>query len=203
MNEEHSFDDLLNRLRRGDDAASREVYERYRQRLIYLAQQRLAGALQNKVDPEDVLQSVYRSFFVRVAEGQFELEDWDGLWNLLVSITLHKCGHQVEYHYAARRDMRREAAGAGTDGASPLDWQALAREPTPDEAAMLTETVEYLLRGLPEERQQQILVLRLQGHSLVEISQQVGRSEQTVYRVLDQVKKRLNRYHESLAEPGV
>jgi RNA polymerase sigma-70 factor, ECF subfamily len=194
-----SFDDILHRLRQGDDGASREVYHRYTHRLIYLARRRLSGKLAQKVDPEDVLQSVYRSFFLRVAVGEFDLQDWDGLWNLLVAITLRKCGRQLEYHLAARRDVRRESSSEDGEG-SMLDWQALAREPTPEEAAALTEMVDYLLRGLQDDRYQQILVLRLQGYGLEEISQQVGRSEQTVHRVLDQVKKRLRRYEESLNE---
>jgi hypothetical protein len=31
-----------------------------------------------------VLQSVYRSFFLRHAEGEFAFTGWDGLWALLI-----------------------------------------------------------------------------------------------------------------------
>ena len=41
-----------------------------------------------KVDPEDVVQSAFRSFFTRQAAGQFDVASWDDLWGLLVVITV-------------------------------------------------------------------------------------------------------------------
>ena len=69
-------------LRNGDEAASAEVFERFTGRLIALARSRLDQRLQGKVEPEDVLQSVSRSFFVRQRDGKFSLDGWDSLWSL-------------------------------------------------------------------------------------------------------------------------
>jgi RNA polymerase sigma-70 factor (ECF subfamily) len=186
-----SFEDLMSRLRGGDQAAAREIFERFAQRLIGLARNRLAPAIRQKVDPEDVMLSAMRSFFTRHANGQFDLADWDGLWSLLTVITLRKCGHRVEYFQAARRDVRREARAADPDD-SAARWEAVAREPTPAEAAMLTETVEQVLRGV-DERDRPIVEMALQGHKAPEISEKLGRSERTVYRLLSRVHARLQR----------
>src|SRR5947209_3513948 len=80
MPDEVPFSQLMAALRRGDGQAARTVFERYARRLIGLAATRLPDNVRSKVDPEDVVQSAFRSFFQRQADGQFELDDWDGLW---------------------------------------------------------------------------------------------------------------------------
>nr|MBA3727126.1 hypothetical protein [Armatimonadota bacterium] len=75
-----SFDDLLAGIKTNDDAAARRIFVEYAQRLIGLAHVNLDRAVRQKMDPEDVVQSVFKSFFLRVCKGQFELANWDGLW---------------------------------------------------------------------------------------------------------------------------
>jgi RNA polymerase sigma-70 factor (ECF subfamily) len=192
MAEDLSFDDLMDRLRAGDDAAARTIFERYGRRLIGLARTRLDALTRQKVDPEDVLQSVFRSFFLGHAGGQIDLTDWNSLWSMLVVITLRKCGRQIKYYHAARRDIGREVRpSADADDSSP-GWEAAGDDPTPAEAAMLAETVENLMRHL-DARERQMVSLSLQGYTIREISAEVGRTERTVHRLLAQVRKRLER----------
>ena len=181
-----AFDDLMARLRAGDDAAAEEVFHRFAHRLIALARSRLDRVLRTKVDPEDVMQSVYRSFFRRQAEAEFDLGGWDGIWALLTVITLRKCGHRVEYFHAGRRDARKEIA----NGEAELD--CVTRDPTPSHAVRLAETVELLMRNLGE-RERDMLALSLQGYAPAEISARVGRTERTVQRVLKGVREELER----------
>jgi RNA polymerase sigma-70 factor, ECF subfamily len=192
MSASDSFDDVVGRLREGDEDAAAEILRRFTGRLIALARGRLQGGIRAKLDPEDVLQSVFRSFFVRQAQGQFEVEDWDGLWSLLARITLRKCGRQIGAFRADRRDIRREVGAVGSDDESRRSWEAVAHEPTPQEVTLLTEMLEQLMRGL-DETQRQVVVLRLQGFTVSEISQQISRTERTVQRVLAQVRERLKR----------
>jgi RNA polymerase sigma-70 factor (ECF subfamily) len=194
MSSDDSFDELIGRLRAGDEDAAGQIFERFAQRLVGLARARLDQFVRRKLDPEEVVQSVYGSFFRRFAEGQFELKNWDSLWTLLTLITVRKCGHQIDYFQAACRDVRHEAPAPVTAEDSTASWEAIARDPTPSEAAMLAETVEHLLRML-DDRQRQIVLLRLQGHGPLAISTKVGCSERTVKRVLEHVRKWLQRRH--------
>jgi RNA polymerase sigma-70 factor (ECF subfamily) len=79
MNENSSFNELMNRLRTGDDAAAAEVFRRFADQLIHLARSQLDAGTLGKTDPEDVVQSVYRSFFSRYQSGQFDIETWNEL----------------------------------------------------------------------------------------------------------------------------
>jgi RNA polymerase sigma-70 factor (ECF subfamily) len=194
---ERSFDQLMARLRSGDEAAAAVVFDRFAQRLLALARRRLDRLLRPKVDPEDVLQSVYKSFFRRHAEGQYELESWDGLWGMLTVITLRKCGHRVRRFRAASRDVEREVSLPLHDERN-IEFEVIGREPTPSEAARLAETLEQVMRDLTE-RERVILVLSLQGYGNAEISNQVGRTERTVQRVLQRVRKRLEQMNAEYA----
>jgi RNA polymerase sigma-70 factor (ECF subfamily) len=186
---EGSFDDLMARLRAGDQDAAAQIFQRFAGRLIALAHSRLDGAVRKKVDPEEIVQSVYMSFFVRFADGQFVLDGWGSLWALLTVLTVRRCGRQIEYFHAACRDVTRELSpGAFPDGAHP-SWQMIARDPSPQEAAVLTEVVEELMRALEEGPHRDIVSLSLQGHKPVEIAGEIGCTERTVQRVLRRVKE--------------
>ncbi len=67
------FDELMARLETGDEDAAVEVCDRFVHGLIALARQHLDGATLRKVDPEDVVQSAYKSFFVKFREGHYHL----------------------------------------------------------------------------------------------------------------------------------
>lgn len=200
MSADTSFQDWMARLRRGDEEAADHIFRHFAQRLIGLAQAQLDSRLRGKVDPEDVMQSVLKSFFVRHAEGRFDLTSWDSLWAILVVLTLRKCGHQVRRFRAARRDVQREQTLSAEDTTS--EWEVMAREPTPTQAAMLAEAVEQAMAALEEDRERQILELSLQGFTVPEVSARVGRSERTVHRVLGRVRKRLERLRDEDTAAG-
>ncbi len=175
-----------------DPRLAEEVFQRFTHRLVALARARLDQRLAAKVDAEDVVQSVYKSFFWRFQEGQFELASWDSLWGLLVRITLRKCLSQQEQHFAQRRHVGREVQPP-SDSSSSSGWgEGSAREPEPFEAAILVETVQQLMQGL-DPQQQQMLSLRLQGYTTAEISLHTLRSERTVERLMERIRQKVQR----------
>jgi RNA polymerase sigma-70 factor, ECF subfamily len=186
------FDDLMARLRGGDEAAAEEVHRRFVRRLVGLACRQFEPWVRAKADHEDVVQSAFKSFFARCARGEFTLEDWDDLWHLLAVIAVRKCRRRRAALRAGRRDAAREvAAPAARNGDGPATgWEPLDRDPTPAEAAMLAETLQHWLRGLdPAERA--ITELGLQGYSTPEIAERLGRTERTVRRIHRSARERL------------
>ena len=184
-----SFPGFLARLRAGDDSAAGELFLRFAGRLVALARRQVAAGLQHKVDPEDVVQSAYKSFFVRYTEGKLDVSNWNSLWGLLTVITLRKCCERVAYHKAARRDAAREIAADTPDGYS---LESLSREPTPLEAVLLSETVDQLLAELSDD-ERPIIELSLLGHTTREISERLERPERTVRRLRERVREQLER----------
>lgn len=192
MPPEDSFHALMGRLRGGDDRAADEVFRRFAGRLIALARGRLDPLMRRKVDPEDVLQSVFKSFFVRQAQGQWELTGWSSLWGLLTAMTIRKCVRRAVHFRAACRDVRRETNPQPRPEDSAPGWEALGREPTPDEVAVLAETLAGLLSGLSV-RDREIVLLHLQGHPGLDIAAQAHCTERTVQRVLERLRGQLER----------
>jgi RNA polymerase sigma-70 factor (ECF subfamily) len=186
---ENVFDRFMDRLRCGDEDAAAEVFRRFAQRLVALARSQVDSWLRTRVEPEDVVQSVFGSFFARCECGQFHLGNWDNLWTVLALITVRKCANRIEFWQAAKRDLHREVPELAD---RRLLEEALARDPTPSEAASLAETVEQLMKRLPQ-RDRAILTLHLQGHEIATISDEVGLTERSVRRTLERVRQTLIR----------
>ncbi|VTR91356.1 rna polymerase sigma-70 ecf-like protein : DNA-directed RNA polymerase specialized sigma subunit, sigma24 OS=Singulisphaera acidiphila (strain ATCC BAA-1392 / DSM 18658 / VKM B-2454 / MOB10) GN=Sinac_3738 PE=4 SV=1: Sigma70_ECF [Gemmata massiliana] len=194
MSVNDSFAALMGRLRSGEDGAAREVFVRFASRLAGLARSHLDAKLAVKVDPEDVVQSAYKSFFLRQRDGHLDVGTWDGLWGVLTMITLRKCADRAAYYRAEKRNVSRETTGGGAEDSAPAFVDlALDREPLPDEAAALAETVDALFRAIEDPDERAILELSLQGHTATEISEQLGRAERSVRRLRERVRKRLER----------
>lgn len=182
---------LIDGLRTGDEQIAREFWNEYGPLLHRLTDRRLAEALRRRVEPEDVVQSAFRTFLRRVRVGQFHLEDRDDLWRLLCTITLNKLRWQTRFHLAAKRSLKQE------DGAvhgAPIDEEGSpeAPGPTPAEAAEFSDQFRQLLSTLDEE-EQQLVELKLQDYTNHEVAKQMRCSERTVRRILQRVKDRLAR----------
>src|SRR4051794_41872995 len=113
MADDETFLLLMDRLRSGEDAAAREVFERFVGRLVALARSRFNRLLARKVDPEDVVQSAFKSFFVRHREGKLDVGDNGGLWEPVAPITLGKGGDRAQDLLGGPGGGARGAAGAG------------------------------------------------------------------------------------------
>ena len=177
---------LLGRYRSGDDAAASAIFERYVSRLIGLARARMSERLSQRVDPEDVVQSVYRSFFCKARDGRYELERSGDLWKLLASITVNKVLKQAERHRQQKRSLAAEQPLSGGEQ-FPAPMEFMAREPEPFEALALVEELEAVTRNL-EPHERTILELKLQGEENEDIARRINRSERTVRRTLEKIK---------------
>lgn len=181
----HSDQELVEQCRAGSDSAASELFNRYVSRLMAVARRRISERMNARVDPEDVVQSVFRTFFTRLKEDQFEIVGDDDLSKLLVRITLHKTLRQIAFHRAARRDPNHEAPQGDVTRQDIL--QVMGKEPTPITVIAFMDQLDHFLNRLtPDE--QQILTLRLQGYSTEEIAKQTNSYDRKIRRVLDRVK---------------
>ncbi len=177
--------DLIQRLREGSGTAAREVFDRYVERLLGLAKRRIGARMNSRLDPEDVVQSVFRSFFSRMKNDQFQINAEDDLFKLLVRITVNKTLRQIAHHRAAKRDPGHETA-QGSDAQDML-MQVMDAEPTPETVVTFMDHLEHFLKQLPKQ-DREILELRLQGFSTEEIAQKLGSYDRKIRRVLERIR---------------
>ena len=175
---------LFNQWRAGDEQAARELFDRYADRLVALARRRLGQRMARRVDAEDVVQSVFRTFFVRAKEGQFTIRADDDLCKLLFRLTMIKTIRQVRHHKAAKRALGQEVE---PNPDAPAEVQPIDREPDPQAVNAFLDQLEHCLRQLrPQERE--ILEMRMQGFGTAEIAKKLGTYERKVFRMLERIR---------------
>jgi DNA-directed RNA polymerase specialized sigma24 family protein len=179
------------------DDAARQVWERYAAQLFALAYRGMEPRLRARVGPDDLLQSMFASYFeFRLTAGE-PLKDRDALLAQLVCFTLRKVRNAVKRERAGRRDYRREAVRAfdGPDGASPSGWLLELADrpgPTPEEVCVFEEELESWFEALPE-KLRKYLLWRLEGYTNREISDRVQKSVKTVELNMSLVRRTLAR----------
>lgn len=181
---------LVAQWRKGDRQAGAELVKRYADRLVALVKSRLPAKLGKRLDPEDVVHSAYRSFFSAAIDGRYDRTHGGDIWQLLVTITLHKLYRQMERHSAQKRSLEKEQTYGSEDSLHALPSRATAAKPSPLEVVALCEELEEVQRQL-KPPQRAILELRLQGRKVDEIARQMGCTERTVWRVLERIKQQL------------
>ena len=192
-----SFVTLMERFRSDENAAARDVVDRFSHRLIALTRRHIAQRLAHRIDPEDVVQSVFKSFFVGHRDGKFQMDNWNNLWGLLILIARRKCADRVAYLCADRRDVGRELL----DGSGKFRQAGLDRAPEAEEAVCLADTVEYLLPSVDAD-ERPVLELSLEGYSAAEIGLRLGRALATIHRLRERIHNRVMRLHAESGLPG-
>jgi len=195
MSPEGSVSRLLEGFKAGDDAAVRSLWERYCDRLVRLARQKLRNTGRRVADEEDVALSAFHSLCRGARRGRFPaLADRDGLWGLLVFITAQKAADRVAY---ARRQKR---GGGKVRGHSALDGgpagsheggfdRVLAQAPGPATLAVWAEEYGRLLDRLGDGALRQIAELKVQGYTVEEIAERLGLARRTVHRKIHLIRK--------------
>jgi len=171
-------------LRAGNESAARDLFERYCGRLLDLARRRLSPKVAQRVDPEDIVQSVFRTFFTRVRNNEFILNGVGDLFGLLVQLTIRKAIRQMAFHRAAKRNPDMEVDLVTQD--RDLLVEICASGPPPDvEVSMANELEQFLLQLKPLDRK--VLEMKLDGHSTAEIAIAVGSYERKIRRSLERI----------------
>jgi RNA polymerase sigma factor (sigma-70 family) len=189
MPEATAFLDLVRRVRAGDDAAAAELVRRYepliRREVRLRLEDRRLGRL---FDSMDVCQSVLKSFFVRTAAGQFDLDEPGQLIRLLVTMTRNKLASEARKQHRDKRDQRRQAADAA--GLEAVAEPAASPSRVIEARDLLAE-----VRGRLADDERQLADLRAQGLTWDEVAARVGG---TAHNRRVQLSRALDRVAEAL-----
>jgi RNA polymerase sigma-70 factor (ECF subfamily) len=194
--EEEVWRQQLQGLRDGDPEVVPVFWEQYGEMLHGLADKHLWGDLRRRVGPEDVVQSVCRTFFRRAKGGEFRLRNADDLWRLLCVITLNKVRDLGRFHRCQKRGLGQEVELPGESGDGTLgDPAPAAPGPSAEDLAAFADQLELLVASLDEE-EQQVVDLKLQDCTNHEVADRLRCSTRTVRRILKRVQTRLVRVFE-------
>jgi RNA polymerase sigma-70 factor (ECF subfamily) len=180
MRKETAFQDLMAGVRRRDQRAAAEVLRLYEPAIRRAVRVRLVNReLRRVIDSMDICQSVFGSFFVHAALGQYELRTAQQLLRLLITMSHKKLTDRIRREGAARRDYRRRQS------ISSLEKHLLARDSDPGDQVSGRELLEEARRRLsPVERR--LAQRRAEGHDWAQIAAELHQD-------VDVLRKRLAR----------
>ncbi len=182
-----------------DDAAIQKIWERYYSQLLALARGRL-GNNRRMADEEDAVLSAFNSFYQGLQSGRFpRLNDRHDLWKVLLTLTARKTTQYRRRGHADKRgggNVRGESVFVGSDTQDAVAGinAATDNQPTPEFAALVAEQCDQLLASLDDDAQRQIALLKLEGYTNPEISEQLGCGLRTVERKLTKIRDKWARH---------
>jgi RNA polymerase sigma-70 factor (ECF subfamily) len=183
-----SDSELLDQIQQGDDCAATALYKRYADRLLRLAEVQTGAGLAKRIEAEDVVQSVFRTFFRRAATGHYALPDGDELWKLFLVIALNKIRKKSDFHRAAKRDVDRTQSIGNSQISSD------------DEASQILKmTVEELIAELPPSHRG-VIHDRIQGFEVADLAERNQLSRRTVERILQNFRDRMRQELQEYAD---
>ncbi len=168
----------------GSEDAARALVDRTRSVVMGAVARAIPRRLAGKVEPADITQSAYRIFFRRVTEGSFEVRHSVDLLGLLLTVARNRLGNATAHFRREKRDIHRER------NLDDVAEAARDNQPAPDEALMLKEAEQQLLKSLPE-RHREVLRGLQEGLSPAEIADGTGYSYARVLQILKGIKDRV------------
>ena len=183
--DEPSDRQLLLQFQEGSQEAATSLYSRYAHRLRAFVRRDTIASVGSCFDAEDIVQSVFRRFFKRASQGNYEVPASEELWNLFLVIALNRLRAEEAYHRAAKRDASPDRADA-----EPRQSGRSPRTAGPGDRVS-NVVIDEALEHLPA-LQKQVVKLRIEGYEVAEIAEKIGRAKRTVERALQESRKQLS-----------
>ncbi len=178
----------INRIKEGDSAAADRIWHHYFDRLVRSVRRGLHGQNRAVSDEEDIVLSVFDSFYAAAQQGRFpDLSDRDDLWKLLLRMSARKVIDKRRHDRRQRRGGNAEIYSLEGDDATLIE--AIGQEPSPEMVVMMQESVEQFFSHLSVGRLRELAVAKLEGHSNAEIARLFGCSERTIERRLHLIRE--------------
>lgn len=184
----------IKELRTGNNDVAQKLWERYLDRLINLAADRLRNSPKRKADEEDLVLCAFEEFRTKASRGRYpKLNDREDLWQVLVQVVeMRAIDHfrrEVAYQKRVATESDLQSPDASDSVAAPIQ-RISDREPTPAEAASFADALVMLLARLETDELRCIARMRLAGMSDSEVAQKLQRSLRTVERRLKYIREK-------------
>ena len=192
IGDQGSITQWISGIREGRSTAALQLWQRYVERLVRLARQKLRDVPRRAADEEDVVIDAFDSFCRCVRQGRFpRLADRDDLWQVLVMLTARKAADQRKYAQRQRRGLGRnrgESAFLGENGEPGGIDRIVGSEPTPEFAELVSEEFRRLLDVLDDETLRTVAIAKMEGYTNEEIAQRLDVKPRTIERKLHLIR---------------
>jgi len=179
------FQDLLARVRAGDNEASALLFETYAPHLKRLVRSWMrAESMRRRADASDIYQSVMASFFVRAALGQYDISGPEQLQALLTRIARNKVADLARS--PDRRTLALPDSEPGLSGIAPVDPVC-----SPASRVAWREMLQSVRDRLTA-AERQVSDLRMIGHTWDEVGAKLGERPDALRMRLDRALKRIS-----------
>lgn len=183
------FTQFINQIRLGDSQAAEELIRRYESAIRVAVRTKMTDpSLKRELESMDICQSVFASFFLRAAAGQYDLNNQKNLVGLLVRMAQNKLAMQVRRQHQQCRDTRKNQEFE----AGPIDHAG--RDATPSRIVAGQELWNKVQAQLNQE-ERDIVSRRASGEGWVEIATAMGGSpdgrRKQIKRAVDRVAEEL------------
>lgn len=176
-------------IRYGDSAAANLIWQHYFDRLVRSVRHRLKGQNRAVSDEEDIVLSVFDSFYAAAKQGRFpDLSDRDDLWRLLLRMSARKVIDKRRHDRRQRRGGDVKIHSLGGDDETIIE--VIGDEPSPEMVLMMQESVEQFFSHFGVGQLQELAVAKLEGYSNAELAQRFGCSERTIERRLHLIREK-------------
>ena len=188
MSNPNNVSHWIDRVKCGDSVAPNRIWQHYFDRLLRSVRHRIQGQNRAVSDEEDIVLSVFDSFYVAAKKGRFpDLSDRDDLWRLLLRMSARKLIDKRRHDGRQRRGG--DAQIHSLDGDADRIVEAIGDEPSPEMVLMVKESVELFFSRLRVGHLQELAVAKLEGYSNRELAQRLGCSERTIERRLHLIRE--------------
>jgi RNA polymerase sigma-70 factor (ECF subfamily) len=181
----------MERAKSGDAAAIRDFLCRFEPQVRMMVRARLPRKLRTQFDSIDFVQAVWQSFFTALQRDPRDFSNADHLRGFLAGVVRYKV---LEQHRRLTRtekyNLAREQRLYIHRGDQEVLRDVVSPDPSPSETAQAAECLEQLTAGRSL-REVEILSLRRQGLTLLEIAERMGINERSVRRVIESVRSRM------------
>ena len=192
MSESQNVSHWIDLIKHGDSLAANCIWKLYFDRLVRAVRQRLYGQNRTVSDEEDIVLSVFDSFYAAAEQGRFpDLSDRDDLWRLLLTMSARKVIDKRRHDGRQRRGGNIAVHSLEGGQEDPMIMDAIGTEPSPEMILMMQESVEQLFSHLGVGQLQVLAGAKLEGYSNSEIAERFACSERTIERRLHLIREKL------------
>src|SRR6516225_7198397 len=172
---------LVRRAQGGDDAAFREIVERYQSKVFSI----IHGIVRQRNDVEDIAQQVFAKVYLSLKSFDFR----SSLITWIYKITVNEC-----FDYLRKRKVRRlvyesdlsEDEVRRVENSEPAGEQVSA-----DSSLAQRDYVVKLLTRVSEEERMLLMLKEVEGYSVEELAERTGMNENTIKVKLFRARQKL------------